>query len=56
MAVVATERGDTVHDMRMREALRRVFEPEGGLSAEPRPDWRFGDQADDPGAADRPLP
>ncbi len=43
MAVVATERGGTVHDMRMRKALRRVFEPEGGLSAEPRPDWRLGD-------------
>ncbi len=28
---------DTVHDMRLREALRTVFEPEGGLGAEPRP-------------------
>ena len=47
---------DTVNDMRMREALRLVFEPEGGLSAEPRPNWRFGDQAGVPGAASPHLP
>ena len=42
---------DTVHDVRMREALRTVFEPGGGVTTEPRPNWRFGDQADG-----RPLP
>ena len=47
---------DTVGDVRMREALRLVLEPEGGLGAEPRPNWRFGDQADDLGAAGRSLP
>ncbi len=47
---------DTVHDVRMREALRTVFEPEGGLIAEPRPNRRFGNQADAPGDAGRPLP
>ena len=47
---------DTVQDMRMREALRTVFEAEGGLGAEPRPDWRFGDRDDAPGAADRHFP
>jgi hypothetical protein len=36
-------------DARMREALRTAFEPEGGLVAEPRPNRRFGDQADTPG-------
>jgi len=41
---------DTVRDPRMREALRTVFEPEGGLIAEAKPNWRFGDQADPPGA------
>ncbi len=47
---------DTVHDVRMREALRRVFEPEGGPIAEPRPNWRFGNQVDAPGAGGRSLP
>ncbi len=46
---------DTLHDARMREALRLVFEPEGGLSAEPRPNWRFGNQADATGDASEPL-
>ena len=30
---------------RMREALRTIFEPEGGLVVEPRPNRRSGDQA-----------
>jgi hypothetical protein len=46
----------TVGDVRMREALRTVLEPEGGLLAEPRPNCRFGDQADAPGAASPNLP
>ncbi len=37
---------DTVRDVRLREALRTVFEPEGGRVAEPRPNWRFNDRAD----------
>jgi hypothetical protein len=40
----------------MREALRTAFEPEGGLSAEPRPNWRFDNQADDLEGTDRALP
>ncbi len=47
---------DTVRDVRMREALRTVLEPEGGLVAEPRPNRRFGDQAGVPGAASPHLP
>ena len=47
---------DTVGDVRMREALRTVLEPEGGLIAEPRPNRRFGDQAGVPGAASPHLP
>ena len=47
---------DTVHDVRMREALRTVFEPAGGLIAEARPNWRFGNQADATGDASEPLP
>ena len=49
---------DTVHDVRMREALRTVFERhrQGGLSAEPRPNWRFNDQAEATGAASPHLP
>ena len=47
---------DTVHDVRMREALRTVFEPGGGLIAEPRPNWRFNDRAGAPGAASPHLP
>ncbi len=42
---------DTVQDVRLREALRTVLEPEGGLIAEPRPNRRFNDQGDDPEAA-----
>ena len=37
---------DTVPDPRLREALRTVLEPGGGLAAEPRPNWRFDGQAD----------
>ena len=40
----------------MREALRTVFEPAGGLIAEARPNWRFGNQADATGDASEPLP
>ncbi len=47
---------DTVRDVRMREALRTVLEPEGGLIAEPRPNRRFGDQTGVPGAASPHLP
>lgn len=47
---------DTVPDARMREALRAVFEPGGGLVAEPRPNWRFSNQAGTPGDAGPPLP
>jgi hypothetical protein len=47
---------DTVGDVRMREALRTVLEPEGGLVAEPRPNWRFGGQAGAAGAASPNLP
>ena len=47
---------DTVPDARLRETLRTVFEPEGGLIADPRSNWRFGDQADGPEAANQPLP
>jgi len=47
---------DTVHDVRMREALRMVFEPGGGLITEPRPNWRFNDRASAPGAASPHLP
>ena len=47
---------DTVRDVRMREALRRVFEPGGGPVAEPRPNWRFGDRADATGDAGQPRP
>ena len=36
-------------DARMGEAPRTVFEPEGGLVAEPGPNRRFGDQAGTPG-------
>jgi hypothetical protein len=46
---------DTVRDARLREALRTVFEPEGGLIAEPPPNWRFNDH-DAPGAASPQLP
>jgi hypothetical protein len=46
----------TVRDVRLREALRTVFEPGGGLIAEPRSNWRFGGQADGPEAANQPLP
>jgi hypothetical protein len=42
--------------VRMREALRTVLEPEGGLIAEPRPNRRFGDQTGVPGAASPHLP
>jgi hypothetical protein len=42
---------DTVPDVRLREALRTVLEPGGGLIAEPRPNRRFNDQADAPEAA-----
>src|SRR3982750_2873465 len=38
---------DTVHDVRMREALRTVLEPGGGLIAEARPNERFSNQADE---------
>ena len=47
---------DTVHDARMREALRRVSEQEGSLAAEPRPNWRFGNQARGPDDAGQPFP
>ena len=47
---------DTVQDARMREALRTVLEPGGGPVAEPRPDGRPGNQADDPGDASQPFP
>ena len=45
---------DTVHDVRLREALRTVLEPGGGLAAEPRPNWRFDGQADDLEGANQP--
>ncbi len=47
---------DTVRDVRMREALRTVLEPEGGLIPELRPNRRFGDQTGVPGAASPHLP
>ena len=45
---------DTVQDVRLREALRTVLEPEGGLVAEPRSNWRFDGQADDLEGASQP--
>jgi hypothetical protein len=39
---------DTVRDVRMREALRTVLEPEGGLIPELRPNRRFSEQTERP--------
>ncbi len=47
---------DTVPDLRMREALRTVFEPGGGFVAGPRPNRRFNGQAGAPRDAGQPLP
>ncbi len=46
----------TVQDARLREALRTVLEPGGGLVADPRPDWRFDGRADDLEGTDPSLP
>ena len=47
---------DTVHDVRTREALRRVFEPASGVIAETRSSCRFDDPADRREADNCPLP
>ncbi len=47
----------TVHDARLREALRLVFEAEGNPIAEAWLKRRSGDvRAEGPNTADRPLP
>ena len=46
---------DTVHDVRMREALRTVLEPESSPTMEAWLNRRSGDLAEGLKAADRPL-
>jgi len=45
-----------VQDVRLREALRTVLEPGGGLIAAPRSNWRFDGQADDLEGTDQAWP